>query len=306
MLEVIEVKKTFEPDFAIEKLNFTVQPGEIFGLLGPNGAGKTTTLRMLMNIFKPDEGEILYKKTPRPKVSKRLFGYLPEERGLYQPARVLNLLIYFGLLNKLSKHRAEVEAIRYLDKLGLVSYTQRRVNQLSKGMQQKIQFITATLHDPEVLILDEPFVGLDPINQIILRDLIHEYKSEGKVVILSTHQMDEVERLCDHICLLNQGKIVLQGKMQQIKDRFREDAFYIEAEEDLSFIRDLKSVRIIEEHNRSCKITIVSKEMNHQKLLQMLIEKVKINKFIQVEPTLNDIFIKLVQKEETQETQNNK
>ena len=191
MLEVNDITKYFELTQALKGISFRIEPGKIFGLLGPNGAGKTTTLRIIMNILKPDSGEILFKGLPRSKISRRLFGYLPEERGLYQPARVLQLLIYIGLLNKLSKHRAEVEAIRYLDKLGLVNYTKRRVNELSKGLQQKLQFITATLHDPEVLILDEPFVGLDPVNQIILRDIIQQYKSEGKMVVLSTHQMEE-------------------------------------------------------------------------------------------------------------------
>jgi len=301
MVEVTKIKKAFDVHLAVDDLSFMVKPGEIFGLLGPNGAGKTTTLRMLMNILRPDEGEILYKDIPRSKVSRKLFGYLPEERGLYQPARVLDFLIYIGLLNKLSKHRAEVEAIRYLDKLALVGYTRHRIDQLSKGMQQKIQFITAILHDPEVLILDEPFVGLDPVNQIILRDLIQQHKSEGKIIILSTHQMDEVERHCDHICLLNQGRNILQGTIQQIKSRFREDAYYIESEEDISFIRDIKAVKILEEHNRSCKIAINSKDITKEKLLQSLIEKINIKKFIKVEPTLNDIFIKLVQKEEVVE-----
>jgi ABC-2 type transport system ATP-binding protein len=297
MLEVKELIKNFESTQAVDDLSFEIMPGEIFGLLGPNGAGKTTTLRMLMDIIKPDSGEILFKNIPRSKVSKRSFGYLPEERGLYQPARVQNLLVYIGLLNKLSKHRAEIEAIRHLDKLGLIDYTRHRVNELSKGLQQKLQFITATIHDPEVLILDEPFVGLDPVNQIILRDIIQQYKTEGKVVLLSTHQMEEVERLCDRICLLNQGKVILEGSIPEIKNRFRENAYFIEVEEDISFIHNFKSIQILEEHNRSCKISVTGKNFNLKKLLQDISEKVTIKKFVQVEPTLNDIFIKLVQAE---------
>jgi ABC-2 type transport system ATP-binding protein len=297
MLEVKELIKNFKSKQAVDNVSFVIKPGEIFGLLGPNGAGKTTTLRMLMDILKPDSGEILYNNVPRSKVSRRSFGYLPEERGLYQPARVQNFLVYIGLLNKLSKHRAEIEAIRHLDRLGLIDYTKHRVNELSKGLQQKLQFITATIHDPDVLILDEPFVGLDPVNQIILRDIIQQYKTEGKLVLLSTHQMEEVERLCDRICVLNQGKVILEGSIPEIKSRFRENAYFIEVEEDISFIHSFKSIKILEEHNRSCKISITGKNVNIIKLLQDISEKVTIKKFVQVEPTLNDIFIKLIRAE---------
>jgi ABC-2 type transport system ATP-binding protein len=295
MLEVQNLSKSFYNTQALDEVSFKVNPGEVFALLGPNGAGKTTAMRLIMHILKPDEGEILYKNEPRSNLKRNLFGYLPEERGLYQRSKVLDLLVYIGMLNRLSHHRAEIEAIRYLDKLGLVDYTQKRVGELSKGMQQKIQFILAILHDPDILILDEPFVGLDPVNQMVLRDIVNENKKEGKIIILSTHQMSEVEIMADHILLLNQGRIILEGSLKEIKSRFKENAFYLEVENNISAIKDIKDIKIIEEHNNSCKFAINGKDTSKDKVLQTLFQKIPVKKFIELEPSLNEIFIKLVQ-----------
>jgi len=295
MLEVSNLSKFFDNNIALDDVSFKVPPGEVFALLGPNGAGKTTTMRLLMHILKPDEGEILYKNELRSKLRRNLFGYLPEERGLYQRAKVLDLLVYVGVLNRLSHHRAEIEAIRYLDKLGLVDYTQKRVSELSKGMQQKIQFILAMLHDPDILILDEPFAGLDPVNQMVLRDIVYENKKEGKIIILSTHQMSEVEIMADHILLLNQGHTILEGSLEEIKSQFKENAFYLESEGNIAAIRDIKEIKIIEEHNQSCKFAITGKDITKNKILQMLFQKIPVKKFVELEPSLNEIFIKIVQ-----------
>jgi ABC-2 type transport system ATP-binding protein len=295
MLEVIDLAKSFEKTQALDGISFKVKPGEIFGLLGPNGAGKTTTLRLIMQILKPDRGEILYQGESRVKLRRNLFGYLPEERGLYQRSKVLDLLIYMGILNRLSRHRAEVEAIRYLDKMGLIDYTRKKVSELSKGMQQKIQFIIAMLHNPEILILDEPFVGLDPVNQMVLRDIISQNQQEEKIILISTHQMSEIEKIADHIYLINQGKMILDGTIKEIKSRFKEDAYYIETEDSIAGIKDFKDIKILEEHNQSCKISIINADLNKQKIIRALFEKLTISKFIQVEPSLNDIFIKLIQ-----------
>ena len=297
MLELINITKSFNDVPVVDDISFSVSSGQIFGLVGPNGAGKTTTLRIILNIMRPDSGEVLYNQTIRSKLKRSLFGYLPEERGLYQRARVLDLLVYFGVLNRLSHHRAEVEAIRLLDKLGLVEYTNSRINELSKGMQQKIQFIAASLHDPEMIILDEPFSGLDPVNQMVLRDMIKQFKEEGKIIILSSHNMPEVERLSDHICLINQGKIIRQGSLDEIKKDYNEESYYIESDNDLTFLRDIKIIDIIEEHNRSCKFTPRGKDSENKKIVNEIISNVEIKKFYRIEPTLNDIFIDLVQKE---------
>ena len=295
MLEVVDLAKSFESTQALDGISFRVKPGEIFGLLGPNGAGKTTTLRLIMQILKPDRGDILYQGESRVKLRRNLFGYLPEERGLYQRAKVLDLLIYMGILNRLSKHRAEVESIRYLDKMGLIDYTRKKVSELSKGMQQKIQFIIAMLHNPEILILDEPFVGLDPVNQMVLREIISQNQQEKKIILISTHQLSEIEKIADHIYLINQGKMILDGTIKEIKSRFKEDAYYIETEDSIAGIKDFKDIKILEEHNQSCKISIKGTEQSKQKIIRALFEKLIISKFIQVEPTLNDIFIKLIQ-----------
>jgi ABC-2 type transport system ATP-binding protein len=295
MLEALNLSKSFDSGQALDDVSFKVSPGSVFALLGPNGAGKTTTMRLIMHILKPDEGEILYKNESRSKLRRNLFGYLPEERGLYQRAKVLDLLVYVGMLNRLSHHRAEIEAIRYLDKLGMVDYTQKRVNELSKGMQQKIQFILSMLHDPDILILDEPFAGLDPVNQMVLRDIVNENKNEGKIIILSTHQMSEVEIMADHLLLLNQGRTIIEGTLEDIKSRFKENAFYLESNDNITAIRDIKGIRIIEEHNQSCKFAINGKDLTKEKILQAIIQKIPVKKIIELEPSLNEIFIKLVQ-----------
>lgn len=297
LLEIREVSKKFNETVVVDKLSFMVKGGETFGLLGPNGAGKTTMMRMIMNILRPDSGEILYNDEPRYKIKGLHFGYLPEERGLYPRATVLQMLIYFGTLNNLTKHKAQVEAIRYLDRLGMVDFTNTKINQLSKGMQQKIQLIAAFLHDPDVLILDEPFTGLDPINQVVLREILDEYKKSKKILIISTHQMEQAEKMCDHICLINQAKVILDGTISAIKKRYRENAFFIESDQTMPILHDLKDVNIIEEKNNAYKFSIANKNLSIGELLSKLKGKVKIKKFEIVEPSLHDIFIKLIQEQ---------
>ena len=297
MLELINITKSFDDSLILDDISFSVSPGQIFGLVGPNGAGKTTTLRIILNIIRPDSGEVLYNEITRSKLKRSLFGYLPEERGLYQRARVLDLLVYFGVLNRLSRHRAEVEAIRLLDKFGLVDYTKRRVHELSKGIQQKIQLVAASLHDPEVIIMDEPFSGLDPVNQMVLRDTLKQFKEEDKTIILSSHNMPEVEQLSDHICLINQGKVIRQGPLEEIKKEYTDESYYIESANDLTFLRDIKIIDILEEHNRSCKFTLAGSVSENNKIIKDIFSNIEIRKFYRMEPTLNDIFIDLVQKE---------
>lgn len=294
VLEIKNVEKSLTDNIVIHDLSFCVKGGETFGLLGPNGAGKTTMMRMIMNIIKPDFGEILFNKEPRENFKALHFGYLPEERGLYPKSSVLEMLVYFGTLNNLDKRKAEVEAIRYLDRLGLVEYTDVSVNKLSKGMQQKVQFIAAFLHDPDVLILDEPFSGLDPINQIVLRDILNEYKQNKKILIISTHQMEIAEKMCDHIVLMNNGEVVLDGNIADIKRSHREDAYIIEADK-LTFLREIKSIDILEENNTAFKFRINDNNLNIIQLLNHVNKKSVIRRFEVVEPNLHDIFIKIIQ-----------
>ncbi|HHE54434.1 MAG TPA: ATP-binding cassette domain-containing protein [Caldithrix abyssi] len=297
ILEVQNVSKSFNGHQVLKNLSFTVQGGETFGLLGPNGAGKTTTMRMIMNILQPDEGEILFNGIRRQRLKGVHFGYLPEERGLYPRAKVLDVLIYFGTLNNLSVRKAEVEAIRYLDRLGIVQYTDARINELSKGIQQKIQFIAAFLHDPEVLILDEPFTGLDPINQTVLQEILEEYKSKNKILILSTHLMDQAEKLCSHICLINQAQVVIDGPISKIRQRFREDAYFIEADRPIPDLAEIKGLQIIEEGKNSYKFLVEQQSLKFSDILKKVEQKARILRFEVFEPSLHDIFIRLIQKQ---------
>lgn len=297
-LEIRNVRKSFADTLVIENLSFIVHGGETFGLLGPNGAGKTTMMRMIMNILRPDDGEILYNGQPRHKLQAVHFGYLPEERGLYSRVTVLEMLVYFGTLNNLTKSKAQVEAIRYLDRLGMADFADSYVNQLSKGMQQKIQFIAAFLHNPDVLILDEPFAGLDPINQIVLREILSEYRQKKKILIISTHQMDQVEKLCNHICLINQGRVILDGNLAEIKKQNREDAYFIEADGPIDFIHDIEHIKILEENNNAYKFSFKdSKKDNISTFLDRIKNKARIKRFEVVEPALHDIFIRLVREQ---------
>ncbi|MCB0281849.1 MAG: ATP-binding cassette domain-containing protein [Calditrichae bacterium] len=296
ILEVRSAGKSFSDKIVVHDLSFKVKGGETFGLLGPNGAGKTTMMRMIMNILKPDEGEILFNNESRDTLKSMHFGYLPEERGLYPRAKVLDVLVYFGTLNNLNRRKAEVEAIRYLDRLGLVEYTDARINQLSKGMQQKVQFIAAFLHDPDVLILDEPFAGLDPINQVVLRDILAEYKQSKKILIISTHQMEMAEKLCDHICLINNGNVVLDGNIRDVKQKFRENAYVVEGD-DVSFMHDQQDIEILEENKNACKFRFKDPKTDISEFIAKINKKTRLRRFEVVEPSLHDIFIKHIQQQ---------
>lgn len=297
VLEVKNVGKSFSDQVIIHDLSFCVKGGETFGLLGPNGAGKTTMMRIIMNILKPDYGQVLFNGEARDNLKAVHFGYLPEERGLYPRASVLDVLVYFGTLNNLTKRKAEVGAIRYLDRLGLIDFADKPVNQLSKGMQQKVQFIAAFLHDPDVLILDEPFSGLDPINQIVLRDILAEYKLKKKILIISTHQMEMAEKLCDHICLINNGNVILDGNLEKIKRSQREDAFLVEADS-LNFLHQMKEVEVLEENNSAFKIKLADKKLTVSDLINKINIQSSLRRFEVIEPTLHDIFIKIIQNSE--------
>jgi ABC-2 type transport system ATP-binding protein len=294
VLEIKNVGKSLGDQLVIHDLTFSVKGGETFGLLGPNGAGKTTMMRMIMNILKPDYGEILFNGQPREKLKALHFGYLPEERGLYPRAGVLEMLVYFGSLNNLDRRKAQVEAIRYLDKLGLVEYTDVRVHKLSKGIQQKVQLVAAFLHDPDVLILDEPFTGLDPINQIVLSDILKEYKQNNKILIISTHQMEMAEKLCDHIVFINGGEVILDGNLQQVKDKYREEIYIIEAD-NLDFLKSSDHIEILEQNNKACKIKIINVKANPAMILNQINQHTNVRRFEIAEPALHDIFIRVNQ-----------
>ncbi len=219
-LTIDSVVKAYDGKVAVVDVSFEVGGGEIFGLLGPNGAGKSTLIRMTMDILRPDSGRILLDGRPSTDADHDKIGYLPEERGLYRKQKVIDVLDYFGRLKGMTGPGVKVKAQAALDRVGLGEWAKKRVDALSKGMQQKVQIVGTLLHEPDIVILDEPFAGLDPVNARMVKEIIHQLKREGRLIVLSTHQMDQVEELCDRIVMLNHGKRVLYGTVREIKKRY--------------------------------------------------------------------------------------
>ena len=224
MLILHNLKKSYEGVKAVNDVSFNVAKGDIYGFLGPNGAGKTTTIRMIMGIIHPDSGRIELNGNDINSLKRQNLGYLPEDRGLYQKQKLEETCRYFGLLRGLDDRLARSNSKMWLERFGLGDQGDRKIEELSKGNQQKIQFILSLLHDPELIIMDEPFTGLDPLNQLLLKEIIQEKQDEGKTIIFSTHQMEQVERLCNNICLINQGQIVVEGALEDIRKKHTSDA----------------------------------------------------------------------------------
>lgn len=292
------VSKSFENNKAVDKISFSLEKPGIFGLLGTNGAGKTTTIRMILGIMKKDEGTILWngKEVSRETVN---FGYLPEERGVYPKVKIVDQLCYFAELKGISKEEALKSIDYWAKKLKVEEYMDKTPDKLSKGNQQKVQFMTAIIHDPELVILDEPFSGLDPVNTDILRDIIIELIEKGKYIIMSAHQMATIEEFCKDIIILNKGKTVLQGNLQDIRNSYPANRLEINlfSEDDSSKLRDAISSEKLEiEEAFNTKFFIkIDDELKAQNLLNRLTnEKIRIEKFEVMKPTLNDIFIEKV------------
>ena len=224
MLILEDLKKSYDGIRAVNDVSFKVEKGDIYGFLGPNGAGKTTTIRMIMGIIHPDSGRIELNGDDINSLNRQHLGYLPEDRGLYQKQKLEETLQYFGLLRGLDNEQARAKALKWLERFDLGEQGNRKIEELSKGNQQKIQFILSLLHDPDLIIMDEPFTGLDPLNQLLLKEIIQEKQDEGKTIIFSTHQMEQVERLCNNICLINQGQIIVEGALEDIRKKHTSDA----------------------------------------------------------------------------------
>lgn len=296
-LEVTNLTKTFEKVIAVDNASFNVPEGSVFGLIGRNGAGKTTTLRMMMNIYQPDSGEIVFKGEKVGQDFKDSVGYLPEERGLYKKMKVIDTLIFLSELKGKSGREITIKAEDYLERFELADRKNSKVEDLSKGNQQKVQFISTILHDPEFLILDEPFAGLDPINTNLLKQIILEMKDEGKVIIFSTHLMDFAEKMCDNIAMIDQGKIILNGKLDEIKKKFANRNVSINYEGDISFLRGNPIIENMENFGNTTGIK-VKKSEQVQELLRSLVEhNVIIKKFNADEISLHEIFVSLAGKE---------
>jgi len=292
-LEVIRLTKTFGPIKAVDNASFEVPDGCIFGLIGRNGAGKTTILRLLMNIYMPDGGEIKLRGNSVRQEFRSRSGYLPEERGLYKRMKVLDTLLYFAEIKGKTGKEIRRRAEEYLERFDLLDRKMSKLEELSKGNQQKIQFIIAVLHDPDFLILDEPFSGMDPINTNLLKEIILEMKSRGKVILFSTHLMDFAEKLCDHLAMIDHGKIILKGSLQDIKSKYARQNISLEHTGDISFLNGHPIVEKISDFGNTKGIR-VKNQGDIQILLKLLVDhNVGITKFNANEISLHEIFIEL-------------
>jgi ABC-2 type transport system ATP-binding protein len=292
VVELAGVTKAYENKIAVNNLSLSIDAGQMFGLLGPNGAGKTSSIRMMMGITIPDSGSIRLFNAPFDRKNLERVAYLPEERGLYKKMKVLDQLVFFGELHGITAAESKKRAIDWAKRMEIAESLLKKTEELSKGMQQKIQVISCLLHDPGLIIMDEPFSGLDPVNAVLLEKTLIELKNQGKAIVFSTHRMDQVEKLCDSICLIDNGRAVLAGKVREIKSSYPRDRIVIEFEGSAEF---LKSDEIAEAKNFSGHAEITLKSgADAQKLLHQAAAAATIYRFEMVEPSLEEIFIKTV------------
>ncbi|RMG61411.1 MAG: ATP-binding cassette domain-containing protein [Calditrichaeota bacterium] len=294
VVEVNNIRKSYDDFVAVDGVSFSIEEGTMFGLLGPNGAGKTTTMRMLMNIIVPDSGEILLFGEHFSETHKNLVGYLPEERGLYPRMKLLDQLQFMAELKGMPATRARQEAADWLKRFDLYEFADKKIQELSKGMQQKAQFIGTILHRPRLVIMDEPFSGLDPINAKFLKDILLELKNQGMTIILSTHLMDQAEKLCEQICLVNKGKAVLKGKLSEIKQRFSRNMVLLEYEGEGSRIAHLPGVEQVNDYGNYMEVRL-AEGCKPQQFLRALVEDgIEVRRFETTETPLEEIFIQIV------------
>jgi len=290
-VEVNHIVKSYADKLAVDDLSFSVAQGEIFGLIGPNGAGKTTTIRMMMDIIRPDSGGVIILGEKLSEASKDKLGYLPEERGLYRKLSVMDSIVYLASLKGMDRHSAEEKANELLNQTGMLPHKGKKIEELSKGMGQIIQFIVTIIHDPELVILDEPFAGLDPVNTELLKGMFADLRNQGKAVILSTHQMNQVEELCDRILMINHGRSVLHGKLADIRSRYRSNSVVLDFEGELG---EVPGVREKRSHKGYVEL-ILDENATPQQVLERLVSTgIIINRFEVATPPLNEIFLKVV------------
>jgi ABC-2 type transport system ATP-binding protein len=292
-LELIDVRKSYGDFPAVAGVSMAVPPGSIFGLLGPNGAGKTTTIRMIMDIIAPDSGDILTFGHARTAADLRRIGYLPEERGLYRKMTVHDQLMFLGEIRGLSRRDAQAAVARWLDRVELSSWAKNKVEELSKGMQQKIQLVGTLLHEPDILILDEPFSGLDPLNQEMFKDLLTEYRAQGRSILFSTHGMELAEKMCDHICLISHGRAVLTGELKEIKRRLSGNSYRLVADGDLAALQGVAGIDHVLPEDGGAKVFLRAGADGAQ-VLRDIVGRVPVREFRSEEPELEEIFMKAV------------
>jgi ABC-2 type transport system ATP-binding protein len=288
-----QVRKTFDGVRAVEALSARVPEGCIYGFLGPNGAGKSTTLRMIINILAPDSGRVEVLGSASIRAVKDRVGYMPEERGLYGKMKVAQVLSYFASIKGLSRSEAGGAARRWLDRVQLAGWADRKVEELSRGMQQKLQFAVTCVSDPDLLVLDEPFSGLDPVNLDLLKGIVLQLRGQGKTVLFSTHVMHEAERLCDFLLLINKGRKVVDGTLEQIRARYRSNAVLLESDATAPFLEGLPMVASVRQDGRRLEVALTD-TADSQDLLTALAGRVRVHAFQVKVPSLHEIFVHLV------------
>ncbi len=297
ILQVSHLKKYFSSQKAVDSISFNLSKGSIFGLLGPNGAGKTTLIRMITGIFYPDEGDILFEGKPfDPKKDIVHIGYMPEERGLYKKMRIGEQAVYLAQLKGLSKEEATRKVKEWFIKFEMQSWWNKKVEDLSKGMGQKLQFVTTVLHEPKLIILDEPFSGLDPVNSNLIKDEIYALARKGSTIIFSTHRMEQVEEICDHIILVNSGRKILDGSVASVKQQFKENLFSVSLEQtDNAPVPSSKAFDVVGSKDGSLIVKINDGYRSNDVLSHFINEGRNITAFMEILPSLSDIFIRLVE-----------
>jgi len=292
-VEVSHVTKSFVDKVAVDNLSFSIACGEMFGLIGPNGAGKTTTIRMMMDILKPDSGEVTILGEKLNEATKNRLGYLPEERGLYKKLKVIDSIVYLASLKGVDRQSAAERADELLNQTGMLASKDKKIEELSRGMGQVIQFIVTIIHDPQLLVLDEPFAGLDPVNTELLKGMLADLRNQGKAIILSTHQMNQVEELCDRILMISNGQNVLYGDLGEIKAGYRGNSVLLDIEGELGEVPGVTGKRT---HKSSTELTLDDKTTPQQVLSHLIKRGMIINRFEVATPSLNEIFLKEVGK----------
>ncbi|RAJ10732.1 ABC-2 type transport system ATP-binding protein [Chitinophaga skermanii] len=298
LIEINNLKKYYATHKAVDDISFSIPKGSIFGLLGPNGAGKSTLLRMLTGIYYPDAGQILFDgKSFDPLKDVGLIGYMPEERGLYKKMKVGEQVMYLAQLKGLSNSDAKNKINYWFKRFEIENWANKKIEELSKGMQQKVQFISTVMHDPKLLILDEPFSGLDPINSLLIQDEIFKLAENGTTIIFSTHRMEQVEEICDHIVLVNLGKKVLDGSVAQIKQDFKKHLFRVDFAEPINFAQVATHHFTIEKSQPKSLVVKLNEDSQTNDILRHFInQNVTITYFEEVLPTINEVFIEQVNK----------
>ena len=300
-IQLSDVSKVFGKFKAVDSLSFQVPAGSMFGLLGPNGAGKTTTIRMIMDITAPDTGEIRILGRRMDRAMQNRIGYLPEERGLYRRMKVIDHLYFLAAIKEVDRETARQRIEGWLDKMELRPWLNKKVEALSKGMQQKVQFIATIIHDPEILILDEPFSGLDPINTALMKDYFREFRDKGKTIIFSTHVLEQAEKLCDQICLLAKSKKILEGSMPELKRRFSQNQLRLSADAALGDVARMTGVESAQSVNGGFVLQL-SPGTDQREFLKRTMETFRVDAFSQKEPELEEIYLRAVRDAGMEET----